>query len=331
MRYLLPCRDLFERAGAEVVVTARDDGATFRLLESERATFRAVGRQPGRRRRHKAVGLARRTRGLASYAREQGADLLFAASRPAALAARFLRLPIFFIGDYEYVSLAIQRLTRAFLLYPDVIAPEAWDIPPERLIPFRGIKEDLSLGEIVLDDYPPHRFAGVPSDVPLLLLRPPAEQSHYHREESTSFANELLAYLARQDSVQVVFTPRYPYQARALERHVWRRPPIVLGDPVHFVSLLRGVDLVVSSGGTMVREAAYLGIPAYSAYRGKVGAVDRYLESIGRLRIVGSAADFESIELAKGRRLPQLRVNPNLGEELVTEILTRASALRRAS
>ena len=48
VRYLLPCKELFERSGADVVVTARDDGATYRLLESENAEFRAVGRQPGR-------------------------------------------------------------------------------------------------------------------------------------------------------------------------------------------------------------------------------------------------------------------------------------------
>ena len=40
-------------------------------------------------------------------------------------------------------------------------------------------------------------------------------------------------------------------------------------------------DLVISGGGTMNREAAALGVPVYSIFRGKIGAVDRYL-SAGR-------------------------------------------------
>ena len=39
----------------------------------------------------------------------------------------------------------------------------------------------------------------------------------------------------------------------------------------------------------MLREAAYLGVPAYSILRSAIGSVDRYLESIGRLRILSTA------------------------------------------
>jgi uncharacterized protein len=51
-------------------------------------------------------------------------------------------------------------------------------------------------------------------------------------------------------------------------------------------------DLVVSGGGTMNREAAALGVPAYSILGGKVGAVDRALERAGQLTIVQSPKDF---------------------------------------
>ena len=34
-------------------------------------------------------------------------------------------------------------------------------------------------------------------------------------------------------------------------------------------------DLVISGGGTMNREAAALGVPVYSIFRGKIGGVDR--------------------------------------------------------
>jgi hypothetical protein len=330
VRYLLPFKTWFEGAGAHVLVTARDDGATYRLLENEQAEFRPIGRQPGRSRAHKVAGLMRRARALASLARKQRVDLLLSASRPATLAARYLRLPSFFIGDYEFSDYTVQRMTRTWVLFPDLIDPQVWRIRPDRQIPFRGIKEDLSFGAIALDDYPPHRFSGIPDGVPVLLFRPPGERVHYHREESTSFAAELLDYLAGQGSVQVVYAPRYDFQKQALEGRLWKRPPLVLHEPVHFVSLLKGVDLVVSSGGTMVREAAYLGVPAYSIIQGRVGAVDRYLESLGRLHFVASSADFGSIELETARRQSVLDSNPHLGEEILAEVISRAPRARGA-
>ncbi|HLF00070.1 MAG TPA: DUF354 domain-containing protein [Gaiellaceae bacterium] len=333
VRYLLPCKAWFERTGAEVVVTARDDGATLRMLESEEVEFTAVGRQPGRSPWRKVAGLAARARALVAVFGRRRVDLLLGASRPGALAARYLRLPAFFIGDYEFTNLAVQRFTGTYLLFPDVIDAETFrsrGLRPERLIPFRGLKEDLSFSGMALEEYPPHTFPGVPDDLPRLLFRPPAEQSHYHREESTTLSAELLEFLSRRDAVQVVYAPRYAYQSLELRRHRWRRPPVVLDEPVHFVSLLKGVDLVVSAGGTMLREAAYLGVPAYGIMQSRIGAVDRYLASLGRLEFVSTAADFGSIEPQRGRRLPMLESNPRLPDELLTEITSRVRPARGA-
>ena len=43
----------------------------------------------------------------------------------------------------------------------------------------------------------------------------------------------------------------------------------------------------------MNREAAALGIPVYSIFRGKTGAVDRQLESEGRLTMIESVDDVK--------------------------------------
>ena len=59
------------------------------------------------------------------------------------------------------------------------------------------------------------------------------------------------------------------------------------------LNLLWHSDLVVSGGGTMNREAAALGIPVYSIFRGKTGAVDRQLESEGRLTMIQSVAEVK--------------------------------------
>jgi predicted glycosyltransferase len=42
----------------------------------------------------------------------------------------------------------------------------------------------------------------------------------------------------------------------------------------------------------MNREAAALGVPVYSIFRGKIGAVDRYLAESGRLSLIESPDDL---------------------------------------
>jgi predicted glycosyltransferase len=53
-------------------------------------------------------------------------------------------------------------------------------------------------------------------------------------------------------------------------------------------------DLVVSGGGTMNREAAALGVPVYSIFRGPIGAVDRWLVQQGRLILVEAEDQVDS-------------------------------------
>jgi predicted glycosyltransferase len=61
-------------------------------------------------------------------------------------------------------------------------------------------------------------------------------------------------------------------------------------------SLIALSDLVVSAGGTMNREAAALGIPVYTIFGGRLGAVDEALLREGRLRRL---ADPDELELVK--------------------------------
>ena len=53
-------------------------------------------------------------------------------------------------------------------------------------------------------------------------------------------------------------------------------------------------DLVISGGGTMNREAAALGVPVYSIFKGKIGDVDNYLSKSGRLVLVDNIDDIKN-------------------------------------
>jgi hypothetical protein len=76
--------------------------------------------------------------------------------------------------------------------------------------------------------------------------------------------------------------------------------------PEHVVDGLNLIwfsDLVISGGGTMNREAAALGVPVYSIFRGTLGAVDRSLIAQKRLTLLEGAEDVRA-KLALVRRFP---------------------------
>jgi predicted glycosyltransferase len=326
-RYLLPLARRFEEAGHEVVVTARDYGDTLAILRSEGVDFEPVGASFGKGLRRKVMGLGARTRDLRRFACRQAGpiDLVLTGSRSATLAARTLGVPNFAIVDYEYIDLSIFRLARTMVVYPSVINPERFrrrGISSRRLLPFDGLKEDISFAGVDIESVAPHDF-GSSNGAPHVLFRPPAEESHYYRRESGELALELLRFLASRGA-RVVFSPRFDWQIEYLERAgEWKEEPIVLRQPIPTVPLLKGVDAVVSAGGTMLREAGYLGVPAYSIFRSRIGAVDRHLASIGRLELLSSPRDFARIELTPKRGIEPLRTNSAAVEQLERMISER--------
>ena len=339
VQYLVPFEDAFCRHGVLVVITARDYGNALELLARRTRFFQPVGKEFGRSKIAKAVGVLRRARALSSlFAREGRPDVLLCASRSSALAARRMGVPSFVIVDYEFANSSFFRLTRSTILYPDVIDPApllASGVRQDQLISFRGLKEDISFAGIDVAEVAPHRFPEIHDNgLVRVLFRPPSEKSHYYEPKSRGFALRTLEYLARQPEALVVFSPRHYWQQDDIARLDWHNKPIVLESAVPFVSLLKAVDLVVCSGGTMLREAAYLGIPSYSILKSQIGAVDRYLASIGRVRLVTSTEEFSMIELQKAPPLSPLRSNPELLDELAETVLahtTSAATWRRVA
>lgn len=307
-------------------MTARDYGIAFELLERRGVSFVPVGASYGAATWRKVTGALARAGGLVRALRgARRPDALVCAGRASLVAARVLRIPAFDLRDYEHADLTFDRLTRSFVLFPDAIDPDSFrrrGIRDDRLIPFRGLKEDLSFAGLDPRSVEAYEPPGDPELV-RVLFRPPAEESHYYQEASGNLARDLLTYLSTRTDVVVVFSPRQPVQVRALDELAWQNEPVVLRKAVPFVSLLKGIDLVVSSGGTMVREAAFLGVPAYSIFQSELGGVDRHLASLGRLHLISSPGEFGRIQLAKAGGLNVLDSNPRLLEELTAAVLAR--------
>jgi uncharacterized protein len=309
VQYLSPFRDAFERAGCDVVVTARDHAFTRELLAQRGIDHIALGTSAGASRPRKALAIAGRALGLRRRLRSFRPRLLLCASRSSALSAASMGVTGFAFCDYEHVDLRFARLAHTYILHPDVIAADEFarrGIRRERLMPFPGLKESISLAGVDVDAVPEAEIEGLPArnGVVRVLVRPPAEESHYYQAQSKDLTLDLLDHLAAAGDVAVLFLPRYDWQRGYLERQQWRIRPVVLERAIPFVSLLKAVDVVVSSGGTMLREAAHLGVPAYSILRSEIGSVDRYLASSGRIGIVRNVEEARAIDLARPRLEP---------------------------
>src|SRR5206468_8337674 len=123
--------------------------------------------------------------------------------------------------------------------------------------------------------------------------------------ESEKFFIEFMERVMVTPGVKAVLLPRN----KAQELHIRANWPkwfeggkvIVPQEAVDGLNLLWHSDLVVSGGGTMNREAAALGVPVYSIFRGKSGAVDRQLQSEGRMTLIESIEEVEKSILLKPR------------------------------
>jgi uncharacterized protein len=97
---------------------------------------------------------------------------------------------------------------------------------------------------------------------------------------------------------------------------------IVPEQAVDAQSLIALSDLVVSAGGTMNREAAALGVPVYTTYGGRLGAVD---EMLIRERRLIPLTDPLALELTRRDRNANSRVRRDPAQmlELLLEPLQR--------
>ena len=96
--------------------------------------------------------------------------------------------------------------------------------------------------------------------------------------------------------------------------------------PLDGPSLLAAADVVVSGGGTMTREAALLGTPAYSIFMGPAGAVDSELARRGWLTQVSEPRDVAAIRVEPKPPSTRPRIRSTVRGELIAHIVATARA-----
>lgn len=316
-------RPLIERMrarGHEVTVTSREFAQTAGLLDRFGMEHTSVGAHGGGSRAGKARAMAGRSGALVRFARRERFDLAVAhGSTDQPLAARLAGTPQVTMFDYEYAATMHHwngRLARRVLV-PAAIPESAlrrYGIRPPALVRYPGLKEEYYLADARIDTDAVLGELGLDAGRVVAVLRPPPEVTLYHRGASTElFSATLERLLDAAPTVQTVVLPRTDAQREALRG----TRAIVPERPVDGPSLVAAADLVVSAGGTMNREAAALGVPAYTPFAARLGAVDRSLIAQDRLRRLEDPGDVELVRRTRGER-PALR-DPDLLVDLILD------------
>jgi len=302
VQYLVPVAEELEHRGFPVVITARDNSITHQLLRDRGTSFIPVGKAFGKQKWRKITGVLGRAIRLMATVRGQKPHLLLCASRSGALAARLMGIPGFVIVDYEFAELNSYTKLGTYVAFPDAISPETFQargFAADRLLPFPGLKEHLTFHRRNISDEDTFRPPGFEPDHPVVSFRPPAVETHYYSPKSKVVYEALMEKLASRDDIHLVFLPRYTWQAEQLDQWDWKCPVYVPERPIPPIPLLKGSDLVISSGGTMLREAAFLGVPSYGIFQSQIGEVDKDLDAKGQLILIGGIDEFDKFRFEK--------------------------------
>ncbi len=296
-----------ERRGHEVLFTARDRASTLELLEMYGIPHKVVGGAYPAGFSGKAVGTMIRSLALAMAGRALKPDLSFGhGSRALPIASRLAGVPSVTMYDYEWVNPAIFNRFCARILLPELIDDERCreaGIRTDLVRRFPGYKEQLYLADAKPDPALSTEL-GLRADLIRVLFRPPAGKAHYHDPRADLIMDSLLERLLGDPRVQLVFIPR---DASDLGRVAGSHAAQVVIPARQFdgPALILACDIVIGGGGTMTREAAVLGVPSFSFFMGRNGAVDQTLEEAGRLMHIRTPEEADGLPIPPdaGRRV----------------------------
>jgi predicted glycosyltransferase len=218
------------------------------------------------------------------------------------------------IMDYEFAETPLLLRPR-WEIVPDVLFNESLQCKNrQRIRTYQGIKEDVYAPEFKPEPSLREELH-LNGDNVIVTVRPPANEAHYHNPESEAFFVEFMNRLCGTAGAKAVLLPRNKAQEAQI-RSGWPQwfadsKVVIPARAVDGLNLLWHSDLVVSGGGTMNREAAALGVPVYSIFRGRIGAVDRQLQREGKLTLIERIEDVQTrIRLESRKKEAQLEAKP---------------------
>lgn len=295
--FFIPIIERLQKRGHQVLLTARNSYQVCELLALRQLNCQVIGGHWGKNRLLKVLGTFGRAARLVPLALREKPDLAVSiVSRAQMLACKALRIPIVVTFDYEFID-KMQFLRLDWILVPEAVLDSDVGAARFGIWHYPGLKEDVYVPRL-RPDATLKKQLGVGETDLLVTVRPPATEAHYHNPESDTLLSAALRFLIGHRDLRVVLLPRNHRQAADLRKEwagsIEQGKIVIPARVVDGLNLIWQSDLVISGGGTMNREAAALGVPVYSIFRGKIGAIDDYLARNGRLVLIERIEDINT-------------------------------------
>jgi predicted glycosyltransferase len=205
--------------------------------------------------------------------------------------------------DYEFTQGSVL-FKPTWVMMPDVVDRVAFRDKKGSILHYPGIKEDVYVPSLRPDSSIRSRLGLADAHI-VVALRPPASEAHYHNARSDELFSATMQFLIQNSEVKVILLPRNGRQAAELRSSyasAFESGRLVIPERAEDgLNIIWHSDVVISGGGTMNREAAALGVPVYSIFRGQIGAVDKYLAREQRLTLLENPNDVRT-KIALKRR-----------------------------
>ena len=318
-----------KKHGHTVSITIRNFNQTPELAKLAGIEGYVIGKHGGKGLTRKIVNLIDRSFNLFLYCLSQKFDIAVSHNSYAqTVAGRLAGIRVITLMDFEGQPANHIGFRAAHVVaVPDYISEESlkrFGVTGSKLYKYSGFKEQVYLSDFKPDPLFIGELKKACSFDPswelenhiLVTVRTPAIMAAYHKFHNYTF-DDLLSYLNSRNDIVTIILPRYPEQKNFIrKKYPFLHIPdkALSGNDLAFFS-----DLVISGGGTMNREAAILGTPAYTIFGGAMPAVDLKLMELGRLKSISNEQELHTIRYEKKSPLPMLR-NSKLIEEILALI-----------
>lgn len=312
-----PIIKVLEKSNFAIIVTARDFAQVIGLTKLYNIKCKIIGKHYGKNKLLKSFGLLYRAMQLMPIILKEKPDIAFSHySRSQVLTAKVLRIPTIVAYDYEYVQNLIFIHPTLYLV-PEIVYKNLAKRKNRRYAYYPGLKENVYMNNNHVDSSLAEQLGIEKSNI-IITVRPPATEAHYHNQESSKLFNLVINHLLKSSKAKLLILPRTKKQELFI-RKKWSRhigTKIIIPQKVlNGSNIINISDMVISGGGTMIREAAAIGVPAYSFFCGKMGAVDQYLVRKGKLNIIKSEKDVQKkLKCIKKNKLKinEIKANPTI-------------------
>lgn len=305
--FFKPIMEELNKRGYSVMLTARDCFQVCALADLHNLSYQPIGRHYGKNKIMKGLGLIYRALQLAPAALQGKPDIALShGSRSQMILCKLLNIPMVVMTDYEYAQ-PFPGVKPDWLIVPASLPDQMMQMSKERIRRYEGLKEDVYVPNFLPERGVLKRLGIDEHDV-VVILRPPATEAHYFREESGKLFEAIINWLGAAPGIRVILLPRNDRQESWIKGkwpELMEQGKILIPSEVlDGLNLIWHADLVISGGGTMNREAAALGVPVYSIFCGELGAIDKYLSDSGRLTMIKTEEEMLSKIAMKKRTRP---------------------------